>query len=423
MTYEIPYSFYGDNRTAILCREREHIVSGPAETGKTLAVLFKLHTLAYKYPGAHFSIIRKKKTDLYGTVIRTFTRDLLDKYGPGVTAYGGGYPQWFDYPNGSRIWLAGMDDPAKTLSAERDAIYVNQAEEMTAADWEYLTRCVTGRGAVMPYTFLIGDCNPSHRQHWILQRETAGRLTVFRTTHRDNPILWDNEQGQWTAQGERTLAALSNLTGARLQRLYYGKWANPEGAIFEIFDDTKHKCRAFVPPPHWARAVGVDPLGAYVAAIWGAFDPQGRVMHIYREYMEPFGATTEKHVENILHLSKGESVWHWYGGGPSERQQRADFAGHGLPLRRVEITDVWSQVDKILELLMHDAIMIHDSCPNLLSQIGAYRRKVTRDGQITDSIESKDEYHLIDSLRYMIAGLVGNEISMISYQPVRVGTW
>lgn len=419
----IPYSFYGNNRRAILCKEPEFILSGPAETGKTLAALFKLHTLAYKWPGAHFSIIRKKKTDLYGTVIRTFTRDILTDYGPGVVTLGGSYPQWYDYPNGSRIWLGGLDDPAKTLSAERDGIYVNQGEELTAADWEFLTRCVTGRGAVMPYTFLMGDCNPAHQQHWILQRANAGKLLLLPTEHRDNPVLWDRENQGWTEQGERSLSRLANLTGSRLQRLYYGKWANPEGAIFEIFDDEKHKCKAFDPPPFWGRAVGVDPYGAFIAAVWGAYDPQGKVLHIYREYMQPFGITTEQHVAKILQLSKGETIWHWYGGGPSERQQRVDFSSYGLPIVAPVITDVWSQIDKIIELLQHDALMIHDSCPNLLSEIGAYRRKMTRDGIVTDQIEDKGEYHLIDALRYMMAGLVGNTPTSISYEPVRVGNW
>jgi len=173
---EIPYCFYGNNREAILLKEREVILSGPAETGKTLALLFKLHTLAYKHPGAQFSIVRKIKADMYGTVLRTFTRDILKNYAPGVSKYGGEKPEWYDYPRDTRIWVGGMDNPGKTLSGERDVIYVNQAEELTAADWEYLTRCVTGRGSVMPYTQIIGDCNPSHPQSYILQRAAKRKL-------------------------------------------------------------------------------------------------------------------------------------------------------------------------------------------------------------------------------------------------------
>ena len=96
----IPYSFYGGNHDSILCRDPEVILAGAAETGKTLAWCWKLHTLAYKYPGCQLAIIRKRKTDIIGSVLRTFKRDLLNDYGPGIRIYGGEHAQWIDYPGG-----------------------------------------------------------------------------------------------------------------------------------------------------------------------------------------------------------------------------------------------------------------------------------------------------------------------------------
>jgi len=371
----VPYSLYGGARKAVFSHERECITSGPAQTGKTLAILWLLDALAKKYPGAQFSIIRKVRADLLPSVLRTYKRDFLDRgYSPGVTAYGGENPAWYDYPNGSRIWLGGMDDAGKTLSSERDVIFVNQCEQLSLADWEYLTRCVTGRGAVMPHTRLIGDCNPAHRSHWILQRAAAGSLTLYQSYHRDNPTLWDHEAQEWTELGRSTLDALSKLTGERRARLYEGRWANPEGAIFEVYSEGRHKVKAFEIPRHWPRVVGIDPLGAFVAAVWGAFDPHGRVLHIYREYCEPFGLTTTQHAANILAATGSETVFGWYGGGPSERQQRTDFAAAGIPLQAPAIDDVWSGLDKINELLHLSALVIHDTCLDLASDLGAYAK-------------------------------------------------
>ncbi len=424
MTVDVPYSLYGGVRECVFSRERECMLAGGAETGKTLGLLWLFDALAKKYPGAQLSIIRKVRADLLPSVLRTYKRDFLDRgYCPGVTAYGGENPAWYDYPGGSRIWLGGMDDPGRTLSAERDAIMVNQAEQLSLTDWEYLTRCVTGRGAVMPYTRLVGDCNPAHRSHWILRRAAAGSLTLYNSTHRDNPVLWDHARNEWTEQGLRTREALGKLTGDRYMRLFQGVWANPEGAIFQVFDEAKHKVKAFDPPAAWPRAVGVDPVGAFVAALWAAFDPRGRVLHVYREYMEPFGLTTRQHAANILALSKGEAVFGWYGGGPSERQQRTDFQEAGVPIVAPEIADVWSGIDKINELLATGALVIHDNCINLLSQLGSYRRKLDRAGNPTEAIEDKETYHLVDNLRYIVAGLTGGERSQVVYDPVRVSAW
>ena len=406
MTCEIPYRFYGGNREAILCKAREVIVSGPAETGKTLALLFLVHTLAYKHAGAHLSIIRKKKVDLTGTVIRTFRRDFIDAgYAPGVTWYGCEYPQWYDYPNGSRIWLGGIDDPGKTLSAERDLIYVNQAEELNLSDWEYLTRCVTGRGAVMPNTRLVGDCNPSSPTHWILVRERDGKLAKFDTTHKDNPTLWDHESGEWTEQGKRSLKVLSNLTGVRLLRLFHGLWAAPEGQIYSIFSEEKHVVKAFDPPLLWPRAVGIDPFGPYTAAVWLAFDLDNGKLNVYREYLEPFGLTVKGHSENMLRLSKGETIWRWVCGAKSERSWRLEYQASGIPVTEPPIVDVWLGIDRVYQLLSDWSLVVHDNCVNLLSEIGNYRRKLDRGGNPTEAIESKEDFHLLDALRYVVAEL------------------
>ena len=416
-----PYQFYGGNKEAMECRDQEVISEGGADTGKTLSYLYKLHKCALTYPGAQISIIRKVRQDLYGTILLTWERDIWKPYAPFVQAYGGARPSEFSYPNGSRIWIGGLDRPGQTLSGERDLIYVAQAEEITVGDWEYLIRMATGRGARMPWTQVCGDCNPASHTHWILQRWNQGNgpLRLFKTVHRDNPALYDQETGQITPAGEKRLAALRRLTGHRLKRLYYGVWAPPEGAIFSMYEDETHKVEAFPIPRLWPRFVGVDPFGAKVAAVWVAFDPQGQALHVYREYCEPFGVTTGEHVKRILVLSgysetgsatgQAEQIFAWVGGGPSERQARLDFSGFGLPLVASPVSDVWAGIGRIQGLMREGRLFIHDCCVNLLSEIGDYRRKQNRrTGEFTDDVENKEAYHGIDSLRYVLGFLTGS---------------
>ena len=120
------------------------MLSGPSETGKTYACLQKLDALMWKYPGSQAVIIRKVLSSIYSSVLATYRKVL----GPDtkVTFYGGEKPQWADYPNGSRVFIAGIDNPQKALSSERDFIYINQAEELTLNDWETLTTRRHGAG-------------------------------------------------------------------------------------------------------------------------------------------------------------------------------------------------------------------------------------------------------------------------------------
>ncbi len=418
--------------------DTEVIIEGPAETGKTLVCLHKLDALAWKYPGFLGVIIRKTYKSMPTSVLQTYFLKVLGQLSkvsihqnkklpgpdPRVGIYGGTKPELYKYPNGSQVWVGGMDIPDKVLSSEWDFIYVNQAEELSLGDWETLTTRATGRAGNIPYPQVIGDCNPSAPTHWILARARAGSLTLLHSKHKDNPQLWNEEKGSWTAQGGRTLSILGKLTGNRKARLLEGLWVIPEGAIYEAFNEEVNSIASFVPPITWPRIVGVDPTGAYIAALWGAYDPQNGTLHIYREYEQPFGITISGHAENILQLSKDETIWRYFGGGPSERQQRTDYAGWGLPLEAPLVTDVWSGIDRVAQLFEARALFIHDCCVGLISEIGTYRRVVDKNGLQTDTIENKENFHLLDCLRYLIVGLLGpgeEEQDQIVYNPVRIG--
>lgn len=200
-----------------------------------------------------------------------------------------------------------------------------------------------------------------------------------------------------------------------------GLWSVGEGAIYDIFDETRHKVKAFDPPQLWPRFVGIDPFGAYVAALWLAYDPQNQVLNVYREYYQPFGITTTGHAQNVVNLSKGETIFAWVGGGPSERQARTDWTAAGVPLMEPPITEVWAQIDRVYNLLKTNSLVIHDSCPALLDEIGSYRRKM-KDGQPTEQIENKEAMHLLDSLRYIVSWLSQpqEDPGEIVYNPVRI---
>ena len=85
--YDYPYTFHGGNLGAISCKEPEVVLAGPSDTGKTLAMLYKIHrcALKLKYSGAQISIVRKVKADLLGSCLQTFKRDILEPYAPYVT--------------------------------------------------------------------------------------------------------------------------------------------------------------------------------------------------------------------------------------------------------------------------------------------------------------------------------------------------
>ena len=300
------FQCYGAAREFWRYKGPEAILTGPYETGKTMAALHKLHCLLAKYRGARGLMVRKTYKSLIPSAVVMFEKKVLP-YPPGdaqcaVKVYGGERPDWYDYPNGARLHLGGMDNPDKFLSSEFDFVYVNQAEELALDDWEKLSGRVTGRAGNAPYAQLFGDCNPGAPHHWIKHRD---RLKLFHSRHEDNPVLFDPLTGDITEQGKRTMEALDNLTGVRLKRGRYGLWAGQEGLVYEDFNEDIHQINRFDIPASWRRFRCIDfgYRNPFVCG-WWAVDEDDR-LYLYRElYMS--SRTVKVHAGQINRLSEGE---------------------------------------------------------------------------------------------------------------------
>lgn len=240
------YKPYGGSRELWNSTEPRVVIHGPAETGKSVGVLHFLDHLCWSYPNLQAALVRKVAADMPASVLQSFERKVLkmeegrNKTDDGVGKYGGEHPEFYRYPNGSRVWVAGLDRPGKVLSSEKDVIVVNQAEELSQDDWETLSTRTTGRAGVLKPARLIGDCNPGPSTHWIPALATQGSLRMIQSNHRDNPTLFDPQTGLITEQGKLSMASLEALTGVRRKRLLEGKWVAAEGIVYEAFDRLTH---------------------------------------------------------------------------------------------------------------------------------------------------------------------------------------
>jgi hypothetical protein len=336
----------------------EVCISGPSETGKTYAALWYLDSLLREHAGAQAVIVRKVRVTLYSSALQTYQK-IIEQRG-GVTPYGGKTPEWYDYTNGSRLWVAGMDNPGKALSSERDFVYENQAEELEEADHETLTTRATGRAANAPFSQLIIDCNPGPEDHWIIQRRDGGHLCFLQSRHEDNPTLFD-DTGTVTERGRRTIATLDALTGARYWRLRMGLWVGAEGQHFEAWDEEKHVIKA---PPEitgdWVIWGGLD-YGYGHPFAFGVFgQTPNRDVHIMAEFVtrktlipdlaagcigaiRSLGLTPDR----LRCVAAGHDMWATRGGDDSEsladkweKAVRAQVGHNALALERAIVDRV-----------------------------------------------------------------------------------
>lgn len=300
-------NFYGATAVFWAYKGPEVLLAGPYETGKTFGALHKLHLLLCLYPKSRAVMLRKTYKSAVGSVVVTYEQKVLP-VPPGhsksaVKRYGGEHPEFYQYPNGSRLLVGGMDNPDKFLSAEYDFIYVNQAEELVLDEWEKLTGRATGRAGNAPWTQVMGDCNPGPPTHWIKQRK---RIKMLESRHEDNPRLWDRVKQDWTPAGRNTIETLDALTGVRLKRGRYGLWVAAEGQIYE-YDPAIHLIPRFEIPSSWRRFRVIDfgYTNPFVCG-WWAVDPDGR-LYLYRQiYMSQ--RTVKRHANQINELDKEERI-------------------------------------------------------------------------------------------------------------------
>lgn len=392
--------------------DHEIMVAGPAETGKTFATLWHLDAVLSRHPGAQGALVRKVAADIAPTVLRTYLR-VIAMSGSGATPYGGNAPQWFDYPNGARLYLGGMDRPGRVLSGERDIIYVNQAEELHAEDWQTLTTRATGRGAVVAHPQVIGDCNPGPAHHWIKHRPT---LRILESRHEDNPTLFD-DAGQITDQGRRTLSVLDALEGVLRERLRFGRWVSAEGAVYS-FDPRLHLVEPFAIPAAWPRLRAIDfGFSNPFVCLWAALDPDGRI-YIYRQWYKS-GMIVEDHARRIVAESAGERIAMTV--ADHDAEDRATLERHG-----VHTFPAYKAISAGIQAVQQRLRVAGDGRPRLFvvrdsllardEPLAAKRQPISIEQEFDAYVWPKDQAgrtmkeipvdlynHAMDALRYLVA--------------------
>ena len=287
------------------------IAGGTYDAGKTYGCVAYMDMLANEYPGSRLTFVHRSLKRVYRNILPTYEKYLgykptsRDHPKPTyVTKFGGEKPEFFEYPNGTRVWINGLDDPNNLLSDFFDGAFVNQAELLPFETWDELSARVSERAGVMPIAMLTGDCNPNISHHWIRRQAKEQKIAYFKMSFLDNPEIVDPSDPAKIAEmrrafeddptalkryydlfsesGLRRVSKLENLEGVRFKRGFLGEWGAGEGLVFKGFDPEIHIVDATV-MPNWKRYLSVDwGYRGPACVIWWALSPDDR-LYAYKE--------------------------------------------------------------------------------------------------------------------------------------------
>lgn len=199
----------------------------------------------------------------------------------------------------------------------------------------------------------------------------------------------------------------------RFRMMYMAEFERPVGMIYSSFDSEKCVITPFKIPASWPRYVGMDYGPVNTAVIWFAKSPVKYkgwpvgTMFAYREYLEG-NKSIEQHTKDLKKLSKGEAINRKTASPvPSERQWRREFMQYGWNLQECRIKDVEVGIDKVWSMHHQNKLVYFNTMRHTLSQKEEYRRKLDESQQPTEAIQDKEQFHFMDSERYIIADLAG----------------
>lgn len=309
------------------CRDPEVLLEGPAGCGKTRTLLELVYALCTYYPGIRVLFLRNVKASLAESILpcwegevlwpghpllhdsqvsmenrRSYTFPFARNVGDGTF-----HPkdEGVSYEGQSHIVLGGLDKSQveKTFSAQYDVICVFEAFEVSLDAWEKLFRA--NRNWRMPWQMMVADTNPGHANHWLNRRADQDmvvpkelaevvkvrpgqkQMTRLCAKHKDNPVYWDRKAKTWTDKGAGYMQKLHSLSGARKERLLYGKWVTEEGLVFEDWHRGTHVIHGHLKREHGTHRLYVqgwkEPvvLTWFLAGIDWGFHPNPGVVQVW----------------------------------------------------------------------------------------------------------------------------------------------
>jgi ADP-ribose pyrophosphatase YjhB (NUDIX family) len=158
---------------------KEFLLVGGSRSGKTFISIYAILVIAFKYPGSRHLIARFRFRHVKDSVWKDTLRKVLKLCFPMVNVTWNNSDYYIELPNGSQVWIGGLDDSErveKILGMEFLTVLLNEASQISHE--AYLTiktrlaqRCErvineeTGE-TITARNILFVDENPPSKKHW-----------------------------------------------------------------------------------------------------------------------------------------------------------------------------------------------------------------------------------------------------------------
>ncbi|GAA1977346.1 PBSX family phage terminase large subunit [Kitasatospora viridis] len=380
--------------------ESQHRINaweGSVRSGKTIASLLRwLIYVATAPTGGELVMVGRTRDSINRNVFAVLTNP--DLFGP--------LARQVHYTNGAAtavilgriVHVLGANDAQaepKVRGLTCAGAYVDEATTLPKSFFDQLVaRCS------VPGARIFCTTNPDNPSHWFrkeyLLRPAETRLRSWHFTLDDNPAL----------DPEYVSALKSTYTGLWYQRFILGRWVQSEGAIYDMWDPSRHIVDTLPAMARWT-AVGIDygTTNPFAALLLG-HGIDGR-LYVASEYRHDSRATQRQ----LTDAQYSTAVQKWLGDqrvrpewlfvDPSAASFMTQLWSDGVTNLAKANNAVVDGIRSVSTALGADLLSVHRSCTGLLDELPGYAWDDTAAAKGEDKPIKKDD-HSVDALRYAV---------------------
>lgn len=381
------------------------IAEGSVRSGKTIAEIISFLTWSFQFKDQNFIVAGKSIGAMKRNVVEPMTKIL----------------------NAMGITYRYLRSEVARIEIEGSRYYFFGANNEAAQDY---MQGITARGglvdeaALIPQSFvnqlmarvssfddskLFFNCNPESPFHFIktdfIDKAKEKGIYCLKFTLDDNPILSDEAKARIKKQ----------FAGVFYRRMILGEWCLAEGAIYDMFDETK--CTYSEPfkgkiQNQWiAVDYGTGNPTVFLHQIQGADDIIRTSAEYYYDSRAAGVQKTDSQYASDMEEWKRENN---IGDittivDPSAASFKAELSQRGISVQDAN-NDVVNGIRRVQVLLQQGRYLIHESCSNTIREYSSYcwdtkKQKIGIDAPI------KENDHCKDAERYGIYTMLPEDCS------------
>jgi len=249
--------------------QRYTCLAGGTRSGKTFLIVRAIVMRALQEKGSRHAILRFRANAARASIALGTLPQVVQLCFPGILLKEHRQDGYFALPNGSRIWIGGLDDKdrvEKILGLEYATVFLNEASQIPySSALIAFTRLAQVTRGIRQQAFV--DLNPAGKSHWTNlfgdKRDPVSMQPLKDSENYRRVFL--NPLDNIANLSKEFLASLENLPEKQRKRFYEGVYVDEvDGALwtYETIDSNRCSPEDISEEKRAAVVVAIDPSGA-----------------------------------------------------------------------------------------------------------------------------------------------------------------